>query len=459
MQQPLSAQFFYRHTVLIITILAVCVSVSCINSRREVMTSGATEDAETEPIRSRDEQRQHASSAPLHVRFGLLYTQQANYAAAVAQFDSALMFQPDMLEAKLGRADAVFLSGRLEEGIAGYLDMLSSPESEPHVRAIAERIGAPHAIRQITTAPGENMKARFSPDGRQIVYQSNRDGNWEIYLTEADGSQPARLTENPTADESPCFSPDGDWIAFERGQEQSAAESRPPREIYLMNMLNRDRTASDSSDNLLCISRHPADDWHPVFSPTGEGLAFVSDRIASPFGNRYPRQSDIFLFRFSDSTLTRFTPGLGDKAAPSFAPDGESLLYVNNVNGEFEIFEQKSNGTEPVPRLANGRAKGAPQYSPEGKYIVYFEKRNQNFDLFLFERDKSSTQRLTCDAAIDAFPVFSPDGSEIYFTSNRSGEYQIYALNRHALITRAELANTLQQLREQQRLSRHNQLQ
>jgi TolB protein len=384
----------------------------------------------------------------------MLLLREENYDAASAQFDSALALQPDLPAAKFGRAEVKFLQGHRDESMRGYLEALDSPEADQFVSDIAQRLGSPYAVRQITMAPGENMMARFAPNGRTIVFQSNRDGNWEIYRAYADGSQPVRLTNDTAADESPCVSPDGRWIAFVRSHDKSRpSKQAAAREIYIME--------AQSGNDLICISRHQADDWNPAFSPKGDRLAFVSDRDDVRAVDLHEKQSDVFLFSLSDSSLTRFSQGFGDKSAPCFMPDGAALVYVNNVNGAFEIFEQRLNSAQPNSLLSkNGTAekppqgrpsKGGPQSSPDGKRIVYFEKRDKNLDLFLFEREKNNVLRLTCDPAAEAFPVFSPDGNEIFFTSNRSGGYQIYAMDLRQPVTRTELAETLRRLLGQQK--------
>jgi TolB protein len=388
--------------------------------------------------------RKNPNDTRLRVRLGMALLRAENYNAALAQFDSALALQPDLPAAKFGRAEVKFLQGHREESMRGYLEALDSPEADQFVSDIAQRLGSPYAVRQITMAPGENMMARFAPNGRTVVFQSNRDGNWEIYRAYADGSQPVRLTNDAAADEAPCVSPDGRWIAFARSQDQGRdAGQASAREIYIME--------AQTGDGLVCLSRHRADDWSPAFSPKGDRLAFVSDRDDIRAVDLPERQSDIFLFSLSDSSLTRFSQGFGAKAAACFTPDGTALVYINNVNGAFEIFEQRLGSAQPVSLLAKDGPKGGPQISPDGKQIVYFEKRDKNLELFLFDREKNNVLRLTCDPATEAFPVFSPDGNEIYFTSNRGGGYQIYALNLRQPITRAELAATLRRLLEQQK--------
>jgi len=62
-------------------------------------------------------------------------------------------------------------------------------------------------IQRLTNTPANNMQPAWSPDGKQIAFSSNRDGNYEIYVVNADGSEPTRLTESPTQDGSPAWLP------------------------------------------------------------------------------------------------------------------------------------------------------------------------------------------------------------------------------------------------------------
>lgn len=409
---------------------------ACGSSQQNIRTAGVSTKAAENAADLQNKLRKNPTDVRLRVRLGLQLLREERHEAATAQFDSALTLQPGMPAAKFGLAEAKFLRGHITESINDYLEVLNSAEAEPYTSAIAERFGTPYAIRPLTTAPGENMLARFAPDGRSIVFQSNRDGNWEIYRASVDGSQAVRLTNDPAVDETPCFSPDGRWIAFVRSSRQGGTNAA--REIYLME--------AQTGAELIGLARHRADDWSPVFSPRGDQVAFVSDRDDLRGGELYNRQSDIFFFSLADSSVTKFSQGFGDKSAPCFTPDGSAVLYVNNVNGGFEIFEQPLGTAQALSLLAKNGPKGGPQAAPNNKLIVYFEKRDNNLDLFLFERGSGRIQRLTCDPAMDAFPTFSPEGNEIFFTSNRDGKYQIYAMDLRKPILRTALITTLNNL-------------
>src|SRR2546422_11714268 len=66
----------------------------------------------------------------------------------------------------------------------------------------------------LTNNPALDYPAGWSPDGSKILFETNRDGNYEIYVMNADGSGQVNLTNNPASDADPAWSPDGSKIAF-----------------------------------------------------------------------------------------------------------------------------------------------------------------------------------------------------------------------------------------------------
>jgi TolB protein len=80
----------------------------------------------------------------------------------------------------------------------------------------AETTGAEH---RLTFRPKYDIAPHFSPDGGRIVFSSNADGNWEIYLMDRDGSALLRLTRNLGADTNPAWSPDGKRVIFSSDRE------------------------------------------------------------------------------------------------------------------------------------------------------------------------------------------------------------------------------------------------
>lgn len=107
-----------------------------------------------------------------------------------------------------------------------------------------------------------DSKPSLSPDGTRITFQSNVEGNWEIFIMDIDGKNVKRLTFNPADDCYPAWSPDGSKIAFTSNRDGN-------QEIYVMDV---------DGKNKRNLTNTPSDDQHPTWSPDASMIAFQSDR-------------------------------------------------------------------------------------------------------------------------------------------------------------------------------------
>ena len=102
-----------------------------------------------------------------------------------------------------------------------------------------------------------------SPDGKRIIFNTRRDGNYEVYVMDADGKNPQNLTKHRESDWDPSWSPNGRHIVFVSGRDA------PRGEIYVMRV---------DGSNVRRLTKNQSLDWCPSWSPDGENIAFTSSR-------------------------------------------------------------------------------------------------------------------------------------------------------------------------------------
>src|ERR1051325_81968 len=106
-----------------------------------------------------------------------------------------------------------------------------------------------------------NRNFTQADDSQRILFQTDRDGNWEVYSMRIDGSRQTNLSRNQADDQQPSLSPDGKRIVFISNRDGN-------NEIYVM--------AADSS-NVRRLTNDPADDVYPAWLPDGH-ISFASNR-------------------------------------------------------------------------------------------------------------------------------------------------------------------------------------
>ncbi len=154
-------------------------------------------------------------------------------------------------------------------GFAGMRKPSISPDGSRILFSLAKGAAQPIVSvniqgkdRHDLTGAGINNWPAFSPDGHQIAFGSNRDGDFEIYVMNTDGSNVRRLTKSPGLDMRPAWSPDGKQIAFTSNRDGNY-------EVYVMN--------ADGS-KVRRVTNHPERDDCATWHPDGKRLALVSER-------------------------------------------------------------------------------------------------------------------------------------------------------------------------------------
>jgi TolB protein len=256
---------------------------------------------------------------------------------------------------------------------------------------------APTPTPVITTSP-------------KIAFFTNRDGNYEIYSMDEDGSNPRRLTDTLSSEGHPAWSPDGKAIAFVSDRDGGLG-------IYVMQ-------ADGSNQTKLFSGGIEVRD--PAWSPDGSRIAFVGTRSGYSY--------EIFVINTDGSGQVNLTNNLGEDFQPAWSPDGKQIAFTSRrENGTFSVYVMNSDGSNP--RRIVAEYSRDPAWSPDGKQIAFVANGEQSgSSIYVVNTDGSNRRLLSGNQpyTFNVNPAWSPDGKRIAFASNRDGypfNYEIYSMN------------------------------
>ena len=298
-----------------------------------------------------------------------------------------------------------------------------------------------------------------------IAFVSTRDnptGNpfltAEIYLMDPDGTNPRRLTENFDGDAGGALSPDGKKIVFESNRLRSPGEPLNTSDLFLMNVKGEDQ---------MLLTRGGSATW----SPDSEFIAYHRSKSGTglpirPDPGAPAPDSDIFVARVralidneadNEALLVNITNTEGEiEEDADWSPDGQKIVYTRHPDSDLppgpgfhyttkEIWVMNADGAgqtqltfnSDFPADLRGEKRG-PAWSPDGTRIAYMCRIGDpptptgvvpTFEICVMNADGSEQTRLTFNAVPDTSPRWSPDGLKIVFGRAGGGTQQTWAMN------------------------------
>ena len=306
---------------------------------------------------------------------------------------------------------AVLVVAFATKGISQSTEKIFYSSFSPHDWDVYLSKDAGRSFEKLTSHPSLDYDAVISPDGKWVVFTSERSGIPQLYVKAIDSNDSPRLfIESDSFQDQAAFSPDGRHLAFVASHEGNA-------EIYMMTFLPDSLQHVSNARNL---SRHPGGDFRPAFSPDGKKIAFSSDRghpivphPQLPFARQ--RTGDIYTVDIYGEQLTRLTGAGFWEGSPVWSADGTKIIFYRDLKGRHSIFEMNHDGSEQKQIVDfNGHAV-SPKLLPGNRLAFTTWNSQRDFKIMLLDQNTNDINLLSPEGVDLMFNLDGgPDGLMVF---------------------------------------------
>lgn len=198
-------------------------------------------------------------------------------------------------------------------------------------------------LEQVTTRNGRSGSPAYSPDGNYLAFNGTLGNGFnnttQILLQDLQTNRIFQITDTPSSNLAPQWSPDGEWLVYVSLRHGKA-------EIYRANL----KTNIEER-----LTHTVGENWYPSFSPDGRWIVFASDRSG---------QMHLYKMHPDGSNVQQLTFQGDNNVMPAWSPNGEWIAYVSERNQTIEIHKMRADGRDDIALTAQPGDDLFPTWSP-----------------------------------------------------------------------------------------------
>lgn len=323
---------------------------------------------------------------------------------------------------------------------------------------------------RLTHHIARDLNPSYSPDGKRIAFNSNRDGLPAIYVMNPDGSDVRKISGDSLHCFVPSWSADGTkahFLAKDSSGKDAFYEVNPDdggftklpspystfspdgKKIVMTRSLSADSpmgsteifVAHADGSNEVRLTNNDRLDTDPAWSPDGMRIAFSC--FPDGFVEGGQNNSEICVMNADGGNTIRLTNHPVWDNAPTWSPDGTRIAFHSSRSCKGDLIAihvMNADGSNVMQLTECQNFVSLGSWSPDGKRLVYASDRDGNAEIYSINADPSHQTNICKNPAEDREPVWSHDGRKIAFISNRDGKDSLFVMdangnNQHKLIS------------------------
>jgi Tol biopolymer transport system component len=306
-------------------------------------------------------------------------------------------------------------------------------------------------IRRLTVEGRRAGEGYWSPDGKRLVFQSEREpGNpfYQIYTLDLGTADVKRISPGMGKTTCAFFRPGSDEILFSSTHHDPKSKQYQDEELAFRASGKERRYSwdydpemdiysySEKTGAMKRLTTARGYDAEGSYSPDGQWIVFSSmrdaynrtltDKEKKALEENPSYFAEIYIMRADGSDQKRLTNVPGYDGGPFFTHDGSRIVWrrFDEMGLLADVWTMKPDGSDAKQITDFGSMSWAPYEHPSGKYFIFASNKLgfENFELFIVDAEgKKEPVRVTYSDGFDGLPVPSPDGTQLAWTSSRGG--------------------------------------